>query len=265
MAYANAIAGWSDVGGYDAEVLWDECTTRAFGESFDDVANRPLRTFSGGEQKRLALETLLRSEFDILVLDEPDNFLDVPAKRWLEQQLNETRKTVVFISHDRELLAATATKIVTLDAAGAWTHGGSFATYADGKGTPRRAPRAQPVALRHREATAGGLRQADASAGLDQRGVRAQAQGRRDQAPTLRREERATARRGDTEDRCPAARCTHRQTGRHLRATRDRRADRSVRSRTLVRRTRRGARRQRRRQEPLPPTARVGRHGGRTA
>ncbi len=133
MAYAHAIAAWSDVGGYDAEVLWDECTTRALAESFDAVADRPLRTFSGGEQKRLALETLLRSEFEILVLDEPDNFLDVPAKRWLEQQLNETRKTVVFISHDRELLAATATKIVTLDAAGAWTHGGSFSTYAEAK------------------------------------------------------------------------------------------------------------------------------------
>ena len=133
MAYANAIASWSDVGGYNAEVLWDECTTRALGESFDDAAHRPLRTFSGGEQKRLALETLLRSEFEILVLDEPDNFLDVPAKRWLEQQLNETRKTVVFISHDRELLAATASKVITLDAAGAWTHGGSFSTYADAK------------------------------------------------------------------------------------------------------------------------------------
>ena len=127
MQYANAIARWGDVGGYDAEVLWDECTTRAFGETFDVVAQRPLRTFSGGEQKRLALEALLRSEFDVLVLDEPDNFLDVPAKRWLERQLNETRKTIVFISHDRELLAASANKIVTIDAAGAWT------TYAEAK------------------------------------------------------------------------------------------------------------------------------------
>ncbi|MGB3735488.1 MAG: ATP-binding cassette domain-containing protein [Ilumatobacter sp.] len=133
MEYAVAVGHWNDVGGYDAEVLWDECTTRAFGASFDDVADRPLRTLSGGEQKRLALEALLRSEFEILVLDEPDNFLDVPAKRWLEQQLNETRKTVVFISHDRELLAATATKIVTIEAAGSWTHGGSFAGYPDAK------------------------------------------------------------------------------------------------------------------------------------
>jgi ATPase subunit of ABC transporter with duplicated ATPase domains len=133
MEYADALAAWGDAGGYDLEVTWNECVTRAFGDSLDDVRNRPLRTLSGGEQKRLALETLLRSEFDILVLDEPDNFLDVPAKRWLEEQLNATRKTVLFISHDRELLAATATKIVTLDAWGAWTHGGSFADYAEAK------------------------------------------------------------------------------------------------------------------------------------
>lgn len=133
MAYAEAVAAWGDVGGYDAEVHWAECTTRAFGEPFEAVADRPLRTLSGGEQKRLALEALLRSEFDILVLDEPDNFLDVPAKRWLEEQLRATKKTIVFVSHDRELLAATATKIVTIDAAGAWTHGGSFVTYAEAK------------------------------------------------------------------------------------------------------------------------------------
>ncbi len=133
MAYADALAAWGDVGGYDLEVAWDECVTRAIGESLDTVADRPLRTFSGGEQKRLALESLLRSEFDLLVLDEPDNFLDVPAKRWLEQQLNDTRKTVLFISHDRELLAATATKIVTLEAWGAWTHGGSFTDYGEAK------------------------------------------------------------------------------------------------------------------------------------
>ena len=133
MAYAEALATWGDVGGYDLEVVWSECVTRALGESFADVRDRPLSTLSGGEQKRLALETLLRSEFDILVLDEPDNFLDVPAKRWLESQLNETRKTVLYISHDRELLAATATRIVTVEAWGAWTHGGSFATYGDAK------------------------------------------------------------------------------------------------------------------------------------
>ncbi len=82
MRYATALADWGDHGGYAAEQHWDECVHRAVGLGLDDVAGRPLRTFSGGEQKRLALEILLRGGDDVLLLDEPDNFLDVPAKRW---------------------------------------------------------------------------------------------------------------------------------------------------------------------------------------
>ena len=133
MRYAEAISAWGDAGGYDIEVRWDEACGRTLGTDFRDVADRPLRTLSGGEQKRLALEYLLRGEDDILVLDEPDNFLDVPAKRWLERELNSPQKTVLFVSHDRELLAASATKIVTIEASGAWSHGGGFATYAEAK------------------------------------------------------------------------------------------------------------------------------------
>ena len=193
MEYADALAVWGDAGGYDLEVTWAECVTRAFGESLTAVSDRPLRTLSGGEQKRLALEVLLRSEFDILVLDEPDNFLDVPAKRWLEQQLNETRKTVLFISHDRELLAATATKIVTIEAWGAWTHGGSFAGYAEAKEREHDKRERDRSLYDDERAPPRGVRQADAAAGEHQRGVRAEAEGRRDEAAALRREERTTA------------------------------------------------------------------------
>ncbi len=133
MRYATALAEWGDAGGYDAEVLWDECAGRALDADFRDVADRPLTTLSGGEQKRLALEALLRGEDDVLVLDEPDNFLDVPAKRWLERELRSSRKTVLFVSHDRELLAATSSKIVTVEAEGTWTHGAGFATYAEAR------------------------------------------------------------------------------------------------------------------------------------
>ncbi len=133
MKYAEAISAWGDSGGYEIEVRWDEACGRTLGVDFRDVADRPLRTLSGGEQKRLALEYLLRGEDDILVLDEPDNFLDVPAKRWLERELESTQKTVLFVSHDRELLAASASKIVTIEASGAWTHGGGFGTYAAAK------------------------------------------------------------------------------------------------------------------------------------
>ena len=129
LRYSEALARWADVGGYQAEVLWDGCVTRAVGLSFDGAADRPLSTFSGGEQKRLALELLLRSDADVLLLDEPDNFLDVAGKRWLEGDLRATTKTVLYVSHDRELLAATSTRVVTLEGRGAWTHGASFATW----------------------------------------------------------------------------------------------------------------------------------------
>ena len=49
--------------------------------------HRPVSTLSGGEQKRLALEALLRGPDEVLLLDEPDNYLDVPGKRWLEERL----------------------------------------------------------------------------------------------------------------------------------------------------------------------------------
>ena len=137
MAYAHALTEWTDAGGYDAEVLWDVCTTSALGVAYDRCRWRQLTTLSGGEQKRLVLEALLRGPDEVLLLDEPDNFLDVPAKRWLEERLVETSKTVLFVSHDRELLARTATRIVTLElgAAGntAWVHGGGFTTYHDAR------------------------------------------------------------------------------------------------------------------------------------
>jgi ATPase subunit of ABC transporter with duplicated ATPase domains len=133
LRYAQAVSDWGEVGGYDAEVLWDVCTTAALGIPFDNCRWREVKTLSGGEQKRLVLEALLRGPEEVLLLDEPDNYLDVPGKRWLEEQLNATQKTVLYISHDRELLANTATRIVTVElgAAGntAWTHGGGFKTY----------------------------------------------------------------------------------------------------------------------------------------
>jgi ATPase subunit of ABC transporter with duplicated ATPase domains len=129
LRLAAAHTAWGDAGGWDAEVLWDVCATEALGRPFTDLAGRRLSTLSGGEQKRLALEYLLRSDADVLLLDEPDNFLDVPGKEWLEEQLLACRKTVLLVSHDRELLARVPDKLVTLEGRGAWTHGGSFDGY----------------------------------------------------------------------------------------------------------------------------------------
>ncbi len=133
MRYASALADWGDAGGYTAEVLWDVCTVAALGLPFEQAQYREVRTLSGGEQKRLVLEALLRGPDEVLLLDEPDNYLDVPAKRWLEDALCATPKTVLYVSHDRELLARTATRVVTLEARSAWTHGGGFASYAEAR------------------------------------------------------------------------------------------------------------------------------------
>ncbi|APX33811.1 ABC transporter [Brachybacterium sp. P6-10-X1] len=137
MEYANAITAWGEAGGYEAEVLWDVCTVAALGATFEGCQDRPVPSLSGGEQKRLALEALLRGPDEMLLLDEPDNFLDVPGKRWLEERLVASGKSVLYVSHDRELLANTATAIATLElgAAGntAWTHPGRFTTYQEAR------------------------------------------------------------------------------------------------------------------------------------
>jgi ATPase subunit of ABC transporter with duplicated ATPase domains len=133
LAYAAALAEYADAGGYDEETVWDHCTMAALGVPFERAQYRELGSLSGGEQKRLVLECLLRGPEQVLLLDEPDNYLDVPAKRWLEQQLLATNKTVLLVSHDRELLATAAGRIITLELGAAgntvWTHGGGFATY----------------------------------------------------------------------------------------------------------------------------------------
>lgn len=133
LAYAQALADWGDFGGYEYETVWDSVTTAALGVGFERCQYRHANTLSGGEQKRLVLEALLRGPDEVLLLDEPDNYLDVPGKRWLEARLAQTDKTVLLVSHDRELLSAAATRVVTLEpgAAGssAWTHPGSFATW----------------------------------------------------------------------------------------------------------------------------------------
>lgn len=133
MRYATALAEFTDAGGYDLEVTWDACCTTALGVPFDRAKYRSLDTLSGGEQKRLVLEYLLAGPDQVLLLDEPDNYLDVPGKLWLEERIRTSPKTILFISHDRELLNNTATRVVTVELGAAgnstWTHAGDFASY----------------------------------------------------------------------------------------------------------------------------------------
>ncbi|MDQ4058263.1 MAG: ATP-binding cassette domain-containing protein [Actinomycetota bacterium] len=149
LRYADALAAWGEAGGYDAEVLWTTCTTKALGKPFEAVAQRRLSTLSGGEQKRLALEAFFGSDASVLLLDEPDNFLDISGKRWLERSMRDLRKTILYVSHDRAMLAATADAMVTLEGRSAWTHSGSFASYTDAR--RRRLERIEEETRRYKE------------------------------------------------------------------------------------------------------------------
>ena len=221
LAYAQALSDWADAGGYDAETVWDMCTMAALGVPYEKAQWRGVATLSGGEQKRLVLEALLRGPDEVLLLDEPDNYLDVPGKRWLEEQLRETRKTVLFVSHDRELLARAASKIVSVEPApggsDVWVHGGGFATLSRGAGAAVRAVRgtAPPLGREARPAEEAGGRHA---------AVRREQ--RRDGVPLRRGPDAAAQVRGggaaagaaaQAGHQDAAARRPYRRAGRHLR------------------------------------------------
>jgi ATPase subunit of ABC transporter with duplicated ATPase domains len=133
IALAEAFAEWGEVGGYQEEARWDACCQQVLRQDLERAGARPVGELSGGERKRLVLESLFASEVDVLLLDEPDNFLDLAAKRWLERRIRESPKTILLVSHDRELLAAAPGAIVTLEGFGAWTHPGNFAGYEEAR------------------------------------------------------------------------------------------------------------------------------------
>jgi ATPase subunit of ABC transporter with duplicated ATPase domains len=133
LRYADALAAWETAGGYRAEVRWDKAAHVAFGGGYPESADRPIDTLSGGERKRLALEAVFGGPFDVLLLDEPDNALDIEGKEWLEGAISDDARTILFVSHDRTVLDRAATQIVTLEGRAAWTHAGGFASYGEAR------------------------------------------------------------------------------------------------------------------------------------
>ncbi len=132
-AYAAALTAWGDLGGYELEAQGAAAARRAVKSEVDDVTTRRVGQLSGGERKRLLLEVLLASEADVLLLDEPDNYLDIPTRGWLEDRLAASKATILMVSHDRTLLSRAATKVIAVEGSGAWVHGGSYATFPDAR------------------------------------------------------------------------------------------------------------------------------------
>jgi ATP-binding cassette, subfamily F, member 3 len=101
-----------DATGFDAPEARD--LLGAFLFSGEDVFKK-VRSLSGGERNRLSLAEIVVSGANLLVLDEPTNNLDIPAREALEDALLEYRGTMFFISHDRYFLRKLATRVVDLE------------------------------------------------------------------------------------------------------------------------------------------------------
>src|SRR4051794_32803213 len=113
-AYAEALERWLALGGADlherAAQIVDEV---APGVSLDAGTTG----LSGGQAARVGLAGLLLSRYDVLLLDEPTNDLDLAGLEQLERFVSGSRSGIVVVSHDREFLARTVTRVVELDLA----------------------------------------------------------------------------------------------------------------------------------------------------
>ncbi len=100
----------------------------AFGFSGDDV-EKSCRVLSGGEKARLVLATLLYDPPNFLVLDEPTNHLDLATKEMLMKALSVFEGTMLFVSHDRQFLAALSNRVLELTPGGVQLYGGGYTEY----------------------------------------------------------------------------------------------------------------------------------------
>jgi ATPase subunit of ABC transporter with duplicated ATPase domains len=111
-AYGDALERWLALGGADL----DERAAGVVAEVAPGVALDALTTgLSGGQAARVGLAGLLLSRYDLLLLDEPTNDLDLTGLDQLERFVTGSRAGIVVVSHDREFLARTVTRVVELD------------------------------------------------------------------------------------------------------------------------------------------------------
>jgi ATPase subunit of ABC transporter with duplicated ATPase domains len=112
--YAVALESWLALGGADLD---ERAAVTLAGLGLGVDVETPMTALSGGQAARAGLAALLLSRYDVLLLDEPTNDLDLDGLERLEQFVAGLRSPAVIISHDREFLARTVTRVVELDLA----------------------------------------------------------------------------------------------------------------------------------------------------
>ncbi|MFG2682448.1 ABC-F family ATP-binding cassette domain-containing protein [Streptomyces sp. NPDC048392] len=136
-AYATGLERWLALGGADLDDRAGE-TADALGLTVD--LDQPMTSLSGGQAARAGLASLLLSRYDVFLLDEPTNDLDLDGLERLERFVTGLRAGTVVVSHDREFLTRTVTKVLELDLAQRQInlYGGGYEAYLEEREVARR-------------------------------------------------------------------------------------------------------------------------------
>ncbi len=136
-AYSEALDRWLALGGADLDGR-AETVAKDLGLAVD--LDAPMAGLSGGQAARAGLASLLLSRYDIFLLDEPTNDLDLDGLARLESFVSGLRAGTVVVSHDREFLTRTVTRVLELDLAQQQirTYGGGYAAYIEEREVARR-------------------------------------------------------------------------------------------------------------------------------
>ena len=116
----------------DADEEWKEVEMRAkqiLTKLKITNQEKPVGLLSGGQQKRVALASVLIANPDLLILDEPTNHLDLEMIEWLEQYLQRHTKALLLVTHDRYFLDRVCGSIIELDDRTCYTYRGNYAYY----------------------------------------------------------------------------------------------------------------------------------------
>ncbi|MEU8104703.1 ABC-F family ATP-binding cassette domain-containing protein [Nonomuraea muscovyensis] len=141
-AYGTALERWLALGGADLE---DRAEAVAAELGLTVSLEQPMTSLSGGQAARAGLASLLLSRYDVFLLDEPTNDLDLDGLDRLERFVTGLRAGTVVVSHDREFLARTVTKVLELDLAQQRIrlYGGGYGAYLEEREVARRHAREQ--------------------------------------------------------------------------------------------------------------------------
>ncbi|MFC0007231.1 ABC-F family ATP-binding cassette domain-containing protein [Micromonospora siamensis] len=140
-AYAGALERWLDLGGADLDERAGQVAAElGLGVDLD----HPMTALSGGQAARAGLASLLLSRYDVFLLDEPTNDLDLAGLERLERFVTGLRAGTVLVSHDREFLTRTVTRVLELDLPQQQIrhYGGGYAAYLEEREVARRHARA---------------------------------------------------------------------------------------------------------------------------